>query len=387
MSAPSGAGSDPGTSLSQYIEMAEKSEEGAAEALNAGSVAPLAELAEADSTTPAEQQQIGRLAMAIVKYKELRPNFVQEGGFKALCNSLAKLTPLGEAALPGCHAYARLLMTTPPAKLFFKGHALSSSAGLDPLYFLLLTPLSTKQQQYESLMALANMATISPVIGSRIVNGSIDIGGDTKRVVPRVEELLRSPDKLQTRAASQLVCNLVSSRAGWYYWSGETQHFDFPGEPSGSKSDTSKETDSSNQLDPQVGARLGVLLLLTNSDDPATRRSAAATLAVVTQSERACSALLQLKIVTPAGAADASTQLWICLVSMFTQTEDPDLKTRAAIIGKNILTYINRFYEPAKSQEITKARASGLTEQLQSEMMQVSQADMIKTLQAACKVL
>lgn len=392
-------------SLCDIATVVETDQDAAAQYLNQGIVKRISDVAQSNSTTAEELKDLGRVAFALIKHKELRQQFIEEGGLIALRSSLGKLMPEGGSAyLPGYHAYARLFskwivapcqyqpllltnaVTTPPAKLFSKSFPPAPSI-LEPLFLLLLSPESSKQQQYEALMALANMATVAPSMGSLISSASMTLQGDdtATRVMARIEQLLWSSDKLQVRAASQLVCNLTSSKAGWYYWTGETRHFDFPGE---SDTPTPQSSTPDGRLDPAAGARLGIVLLNARHQEAAIRLSSVAILAIVTQSPNACSALLQLKIVTKTGqAAEAAEQLWKSMVELFTQTEDRNLKIRSAVVVKNILRYIERFYEPQKTEELVKARKHGLTSAIQAEMEQVTNQDLVETLQEACRVL
>ncbi|RSH87816.1 uncharacterized protein EHS24_000333 [Apiotrichum porosum] len=354
---------------------------------------------------------------AVLSGPEDRAAFIEQGGFKALTNvihtflstgSSSRVPPDTKILLVACEVYAKIVQTAALPTIFPQPYRENAVAGLQPIFLLLAHPASTPTQVGIALLTLSRLGLTDPVVGSAITQGSIAIpaataasSSRTLKVVDRIEGHLLNPNMEVSRLATRVVSVLVNSKAGWYYWSGERKSFEFPGEADAKDIYTPKGEPGT--LDPEAGRRLGVLLLLTDSDDSITRKSAATALAVLTQSESACSALIALKIVTK--GAMIPTKLWDRVADLFepggvrppadtpgarsTGTGPPDreLADRGAMIAFNLLSFVNRFYEPEKSNEIKSAVDSGLKAALEAGIKGEFGAAVDANLKAALKVL
>jgi len=345
--------------------------------LNAGCVSILRGLARAESRLVKEG--LGRLCLNLVEDKANRPGFVRDGGFRVLSVAVRDLSETGSsktaippdnsALLPAAQALAKLVITTPPHLLFPPPHLTTSLNALTPLHSLLLRPSSTLLQHFESLMALTNLASIDPSIASRIIDASVTLQQtdamwrgsgreDKARVMTKVEEFMLDDNVMIRRAATELACNLANSQAGFSYFTG----------------------DGSTEFHARTQSRLKVLLVLTNVDDLRTRLAAGGALAVLTESQSACAALLSR------GEYDTKSKrtVWSRALGMFdpedtdaeldeddqpipvTSTTPPnlDLVHRAVIILLNLVTFTRVQPEPQRVTEFAAARKAGIEDKL-----------------------
>jgi len=248
----------------------------------AGVVSALRGLVRAESTRVRES--LGRLCVDLVEDKDLRAPFIRDGGVRVLMTVLRDLKDTDDK-LPAAQALAKLTISTPPQLLFQPPFQTNALNALGPMYLLLTHPKSSLLQKFEALMALTNLASIDPQFGARIVDAKVTPpvvesefrgAGRTSEpvaVIARVEELMLDDNTLVRRAATELVCNLVTAESGYRYFSGEATH-------------------QEGQKDTRAATRLGVLLLLSDVDDMPTRLAASGALAVLTESPVACAALL-----------------------------------------------------------------------------------------------
>lgn len=337
--------------------------------MRAGVVGSLAGIVRAES--PRVREAVGRICLGLVEDKAQRPLFVRDGGFKALSLVLRDLGKHGNP-LPAAQALAKLVISTPPPLLFPPPHQTNALNALAPLYLLLVADKASLLQQFESLMALTNLASIDGQIGARIVDAKVALpsddfkgrgrSGETK-VLDKVEELLLDDNTLVRRAATELVCNLVSSEAGFNHFSGEGQ-----GQSQGVRST----------------ARLGVLLLLTDVEDLPTRLAASGALAILTDSPSACASLVA------GGAISGSSKrsVYDRLGDLFepggerpevqegeggaveavqtVSSEPPDvgLAHRGAVIVSNLLSYVDEMDGEKRKEEKRKMAASRLEDRL-----------------------
>ncbi|WVF65892.1 hypothetical protein IAT40_000629 [Kwoniella sp. CBS 6097] len=325
------------------------------------------------------KEGLGRLCRNLVDDQVDRLSFVRDGGFKVLStvvrdllastSSTSKTKPfsgnpqpaksLGETdVLPALQALAKLVITTPPHLLFPPPHQTTSLNALTPLYHLLIHPSSISIQRFEALMALTNLASIDPFIASKIVLASlmplrVEHGWrgsgreDTVRLIMKVEELLLDENALVRRAATQLICNLISSQAGYDYFSGE--------QSSTTTADTIKgkgltpTSESTLVLDARVKSRLNILLVLAGVDDLPTRLAAGGGLAIITESPQACSALLSIS--TPTSHQENNDEHLNQDHSSAKITEINDLGEEKANEKKTVWTRVLRMLEPDQEYE------------------------------------
>lgn len=338
-----------------------------AKVVRAGGIHSLAGLIRADSQTVKEG--LGRLCLNLVQQQAHRMPFIRDGGFKVLSIVIRDLlptvakqkkgsTPTDPASLlPAAQALAKLAITTPPNLLFPPPMHSTCLNALTPLYHLLTDTTSSLLQRFESLMALTNIASIEPSIATRIVDATIESiekevlfrgtgRSDTIRVFHTIEECLINDNILVRRAATELICNLVSCQRGF---------------------DEYTKPDSA-----RTGSRLRLLAILTNSDDLSTRLAAGGAIAILTESLEACASLI----------GDPERSIWsrmVMLVEYQDEEEDdeghripivssqgPDEPSiyRAAVILHSLIGYCTTLEEAKRDAEVKRLIKDGVQDSL-----------------------
>lgn len=287
---------------------------------------------------------LGQLSLGIVDDRSHRASFVRDGGFRVLSHVIRDLTAkdISKEALPALQALAKMVISVPPQLLFPAPSEVNALNALRPLELLLCHSGSNLLQKFEALMALTNLASVNPEFGDRIVTAELPApenalrgaGSSSKtKVVDIVETLMLDDNTLVQRAATELVCNLVNCEKGFMLFSGES---------------------GAEPANPRAAARLGILLLLTDADDMATRQAASGALASLTDSAAACHSLLA------GGGISTSTKrsVWDRVAELFAlggaqedddgerleviSSEPPDvgLAHRGAVILANLTRYL-----------------------------------------------
>lgn len=366
----------------------------------AGGVHALPGLVRADSRVVKES--LAKLCLNLVESKEDRMVFIRDGGFKVLSTVIRDLSPNSSSSkandtapiaspsntntpdrslLYASQALAKLVITTPPNLLFPPALTTSCLDALTPLYRCFVDPSSSLLQQFESIMALTNLASIEPSIAGRIVEATITLtqtesmwrgsGRDTDgsiRILHKVEECLISDNLLVRRAAAELICNLVSSQLGFEEYTSEK----------------SGRTES----------RLRLLLILSNSDDIATQHATGGALAILTESPFACSCILR----------DQDRSPWTRVLGIFipqdTTEEDgeaipvistagPDTGSlhRAAIIMCNLVTYCAGLEEGEREKQLKRLRGDGVESTLMSLLSKSVSRDALEPIVETLKIL
>lgn len=204
------------------------------------------------------------LSLTTKQDKALRGRIAQEGGAKALLSlSIAALIDLsqdvegseGEDAAPPASVFgagssrggesqtfapmqglARLCITASPAILF--GSASSALSALPPLAALYLHPATDPLQKFEGLLALTNIASLSPEAGTAVARATLRPGlvsavanGVAKDAKPTTASptlldaletsILLEDNAMIRRAAIELLCNLLQDDKVFKRWSGE----------------------------------------------------------------------------------------------------------------------------------------------------------------------
>lgn len=244
-----------------------------AKLVQAGVLSVLHRLAKADSQ--GIRQVAGQALLNLTENKENRGKILQSGGGKSLMaiikQSLQSIQPSkshSDAALltspvdlMSIQALAKLAITTSPLLLFGPNESASVDA-IRPFTLLLLHEASTLLQKFEAMMALTNLASVGPGMATRIAG--------SKELMNKIEVLLLHENTMVQRAATELLCNLMTCDAIFERYSGE-------GASGGGAS------------------RLNILLALSDVDDVATRVAASGALAMLTSSQSASRALLGLE--------------------------------------------------------------------------------------------
>lgn len=274
---------------------------------------------------------VGKIWLGLVMHQGERSLVIQQGGVKGLSSSflthgarawanpvraaLVQLTstllpppssPLSSLSTPtldALQALSKILITSSPFSIF---HPLSSSLDvIRPLSTLLLHPSSSLLQQFEALMALTNLASVSPLHADRIATFS------NGQVLSKLDTLFMETNELIRRAAVELLCNLLTSHHTFTLYSGDD-------------GDASTST--------AAAAKLHLLLALTTVDDAPTRSAASGALASLTESPHA----VHLLISRPEGPAK-SLRTAMELVSPEDGVIDEALIHRGAVLVGNVM--------------------------------------------------
>jgi hypothetical protein len=210
-----------------------------------------------------------KILHALAREQKHRGKLAQQGAVKLLLQTIDRLqTPTGPTSTSNsakatihlaAHALARILISVNPQHVFSR--AMPAISALRPLT-LLLTPDTTAETRdllpiFESLLALTNLASLDDdTVKDALLRNAWE----------PTQDLLLSNNTLIQRASVELVCNLMASPAG-----------------------VAKYADGS------AGAtqRLHILLALADAEDYATRCAAGGALAMLTEWDRAATAVLE----------------------------------------------------------------------------------------------
>ena len=231
----------------------------------------------------ATKMMIGKAFLGLVEEKGNRGKVLQAGGAKTLMSLIRSsqqkpdeksFNPLAKGNMEyadtvSVQALAKLSITSSPLQVFGPDVNLTIEA-IKPFACLLLHQSSTLLQRFESLMALTNISSVGPDLADRVAQ--------TEGVLGKVETLLLEDNVLVRRAATELLCNLVSGS--------ESVFNQFSGDDGPSGTTKSGQTKS----------RIHILVALTDVDDEPTRLAASGALAVLTGSPTACSSMVSLQI-------------------------------------------------------------------------------------------
>lgn len=202
---------------------------------------------------------VAGILLSLSKQQGHRGIIAQQGGVKLLLQFYAAVT--GDTGQDrkikqtASHALARVLISTNPSHVF--SSQLPVASAVRPL----LAPLDNQGDQpdllpvFESLLGLTNLASTDDSTRDLIIR----VGWQ------QIEETLLSSNMMVQRATVELVCNLMASPHG-----------------------VSRFADGSKA----AGNRLHILLALADSEDMATRRAAGGALAMLTEWDKACEAVM-----------------------------------------------------------------------------------------------
>jgi hypothetical protein len=225
---------------------------------------------------------ISIILCSIARNQKHRGSMVQSGICPLLlkyCNSLT-----GDDIWIAAHTLAKIIITTNP-HMAFKGEIINEL--IRPLVYLLTTTKS-QLQQFESLMALTNLAGVNDTVRSRIL---------VLDCIVFIENLQFSNHNLMKRASTELLCNLVYHPVMF-----------------------------NRYLDSKFGPSLQVMTALADDDDLPTRKAASGTLAVLSSEPAAIPLLMkQTRFFT------------ICLNLL--QEQDIEIVHRGSELIKNVLMH------------------------------------------------
>ncbi|GIY72086.1 protein unc-45 homolog B [Caerostris darwini] len=196
------------------------------------------------------KEMIARVFNAICEQQELRGAVVQQGGAKVLVNLALEGTDKGK--LTAAQALSRIAITMNP-EVAFPGQRCAEV--VRPI-MALLHPECKGLQNFEALMALTNLAPVSPSVRERILK---DAG------ITKIEEYMYQDHEMLRRAATQCLANLMVSN------------------------DVIKLYESPNN------DRVKFLVLISDDEDLETAKAASGALAMLTNvSKKACKKVFEV---------------------------------------------------------------------------------------------
>lgn len=198
-----------------------------------------------------------------------RGTIAQQGGVKLLLQlydaATDKRAQEFQSRRSAAHALARILISLDPTLIFASGSPPLTSS-IRPLLLLLTEdPDQTAEgprdllPTFEALLALTNLASTTPPEAAQTI---------VRLAFPLIEDLLLGKNSLVQRAATELVCNLMSCSSGIEIFADDSK---------------------------AAGRRLHILLALADTEDLGTRRAAGGALATLTEFEGAIKGILAVE--------------------------------------------------------------------------------------------
>lgn len=227
--------------------------------------------------------------------QNIRGQLAQQGAVRLLIAAWTAL-PQSEALAKrtAAQALARILISTNPAHVFGGTRPIPQAAAIRPLASIIAPDQDSDTRSllptFESLMALTNLASTDDETRNAIV----------RQAWPDIEEQLLSSNAMVTKAAVELICNLVQCvEAMALYADG-----------------TAKAKD-----------RLNILLALADAEDEGTRSGAGGALATLTGIEEVVNAILDRQ----GGTKN--------ILNLCADTSSEELRHRGAFVVYNLVTF------------------------------------------------
>lgn len=255
------------------------------------------------------------LLQSLSKEQKHRGVLAQQGAVKFLLQT-HESTSDEQVRRTAAHALARILISINPYLIFGFSSASPSASAIRPLLSLLEDDPTTDHRDllptFEALLALTNLASTGSDDNQRSI---IQHGW------PAIEDLLfLSQNPLVQRAATELVCNLMTSPDGIAKFADHT---------------------------PAAANRLHLLLALADVDDPATRRAASGALAMLTEHDAVVEAIL---------ARDRGVPILLDLCGDDDNTNDDALRHRGIACVANLL---NASDDQLRRRAVDRVRTEG----------------------------
>lgn len=245
--------------------------------VEAGVTPALVALAQSESKN--SKEMIARVFNAICEQPDLRGAVVQQGGAKILVNLALEGTPKGKVT--AAQALSRIAISINP-EVAFPGQRCAEV--VRPI-MKLLHPSCKGLENFEALMALTNLAQVSPSVRQRILKDS---------GITHIEEYMVQDHEMLRRAATQCISNLMLS-------------------------------DEVVKLHEKPNDRVKFLVLLGDDDDFETSKAAAGALAMLTSvSKKACKKIFE-------------TKCWLEILCKLSASADKDLCYRGVAIVHNMI--------------------------------------------------
>lgn len=194
--------------------------------------------------------------------KASRGPLAQQGAVKLLLTYWSAMPKSDDPARRlGAQALARILISTNPALVFSGNRANAVNAAICPLVAILPPDPASETRDllpsFESLMALTNLASLEDDSTRRSI---------IQAAWPQIEEQLLSPNTLVSKAAVELVCNLMQAPEGIALYADEST---------------------------QAKNRIHILLALADAEDEGTRSAAGGALASLTGFESVVQGMIE----------------------------------------------------------------------------------------------
>lgn len=295
----------------EELETREEMDERTSMLLQMGIMPVLVIHSRAQST--AVQRLCALIILGMVESVSHRGMVIQQGGAKALLEIIVKSSICKTPDSPAKEDYvavqalAKILITANP--LLVLGPTPGSPlliAAIKPLASPIIHDNSSLLQQFESLMALTNIASLSEELQERL--------SSMPQFLDKLESTILESDTssggtMCRRAATELLCNLASCETTFLRYTAI---------------DKEKEL-KDGQLPNAVASRIGISLALSDAEDPPTRQAALGALATFTLAP------------TVARYLSASTERYSRLLSYLSDEEqDEGMQLRAIECIKNI---------------------------------------------------
>ncbi|XP_037946139.1 protein unc-45 homolog B [Teleopsis dalmanni] len=244
---------------------------------NEGITIALCALAKTESQN--SQELIARVLNALCSQQELRGKVVQDGGVKTLLRLSLEGTDKGKRH--ASQALARIGITINPEVSFAGQRSLDV---IRPLLNLLAQEC-TALENFESLMALTNLASMNETVRKRIIK---------EQGVSKIEIYLMEDHLYLTRAAAQCICNLVMSDEVVKMYEGKNDRIKF-------------------------------LALLSEEEDEDTAKACAGALAMLTSvSKICCSKIIEINT-------------WLNILHTLIANPSPDVQHRGVVVILNMI--------------------------------------------------
>ncbi|KHJ35133.1 putative actin cytoskeleton organization protein [Erysiphe necator] len=247
---------------------------------------------------------------SLARTPKIRGKMAQQGAVKMLIHAFSKFPTENQSGRrTAALALARILITTNPNHVFGGSNPISITSAVTPLVLILSDDPTVEHRDllpvFESLLALTNIASTDDTARNSII----------RLTFSQLEELLLSNNVMVTRAAVELVCNLVQSPEG-----------------------VAKFADGSKQ----ASNRMHILLALSDAEDSATCKAAGGALASLTQWDTAVNSILE---------RDRGARLLLRLC----KEDEEDLRHRGVVCILNVLSIPNEIgkwgYEKIKNEK------------------------------------
>ena len=286
--------------------------------------------------TPNALASIANIVLSLSKQQKHRGTIASQGGVKLSLQLYSSAS--GESAQDrtvrqtAAHALGRILVSVNPSHVFSSQLAISSA--IRPLFSLLEEAEELKDQLpvFEALLSLTNLASTEDGIRDQII----------RLAWTKIEELLLSDNVMIQRATVELVCNLM-----------------------GSPTAVAKFADGSKA----ASNRLHILLALADAEDFATRRAAGGALAMLTEWDKACEAVV---------AREHGVRIVLAMVA----EDNEEIRHRGVVVVRNLVCGTGAYVDKVREEGGVDVLRSALKSTHQPVILEVG-VEALRVLMAA----